>query len=104
MTELQNKVFRFVCDRTNDMMNFEGICPTLLVAREFGMSMYKARKVLKQLEYFEYLVYDKVGGCTEDGLPWCLRGYAMGRKGLETAIYRKSLAEEERSIRELLGQ
>ena len=72
------------------------------------ISLYKARKIVHELENNGFIVKDYYGGQTDEGYPFCVHGYRLTDLGKnELEIYKKvddQLTEEfNQQMEELLG-
>lgn len=96
--------FLWLCDQsTNYGCLHPEVYPATWCAKCTGLSLYRARKALRRLAAYGYAAVDTDGGWNDyAACIWCLRGYCLTRKGIETAIYKKYEREEIERIEESL--
>ena len=96
---MKEAIFEYFCKLT--ACNVSSTFPTRFVVQEFGISMYKARKYIKELvddgllvRSFETIDYDP------EEPTGMLRGFCLTRKGMESEVYKK----EEKRISDYFNQ
>lgn len=77
--------------------------PATCIAETLGISVHKVRYHLRKLKE-EGLVYSfQEGGMEEDGQVFCLRGWGITRKAVDTKEYEKAFEEERELCKKCFG-
>lgn len=87
----KEQIFRGYCRIASDIMN-AGHCivPSTTIAKCFDVSLYRARKIIKELVSDGLLVADTEGGYSDYSCQiYCIRGYRITQKALFTREYKE---------------
>ena len=96
---MKDQIFDYYCKRISSFMNPVGVVPSTEIAKEFKLTIYRARKYIRELvddglleskiEVLYYPAWD------DEWYPPCIhRGYALTKKGLDSDNYKKYEAEQ----------
>lgn len=85
-----DNVLKIYCDISVSIMNMgHDILPSTYIAKKFNCSLYKARKIIKQLVEQGLLKSAMDSGYDEEYGVYCIRGYAITDKARKTLIYKR---------------
>lgn len=92
---MKDKIFELYCQFTASAMNIVSTLPSTTIAKHFNITLYKARKYIKELVNEDLLVSNiEILNFDREEPPTILRGYCLTKKGFETEIYKQKLKEE----------
>lgn len=87
---MKEEIFNYICQRIAWNL-YISVIPSTEVAKHFNISLYKARKYIKQLVHDGLLVSDIQVLCPipheEEYKPQIFRGYTLTKEGFETDCY-----------------
>ena len=91
---MKNKIFKMYCNFTACASNYVRILPSTVVAEHLEISLYMARKYIKELVADGLLASDIVVLKSNWYPPIICRGYCLTSKGRETQEYKDSWQAE----------
>ena len=98
-----DEIFYKLCRHCVSIMDGWHPYPATCIAETLGVSVHKVRYHLRKLKE-EGLVYSfQEGGMEEDGQVFCLRGWGITRKAVDTKEYEKAFEKERELCKEYLG-
>lgn len=90
--ELKEQIYRGYCLTTSNIINAgHDIIPSTSISKWFNISLYKARKIIKELIKEGLLEAGTEGGYDDYACQiYCVRGYRLTNKGRSTTIYKQA--------------
>lgn len=91
IVELKDKIFRSYCSISSDIMA-AGHCilSSKYIAKRYNITLYRARKIIKELVADGLLVADYEGGYSDwDCMVHCYRGYRVTKRATQTREYKE---------------
>lgn len=103
--KLENDVFRYIA--YNDTILTLHSCPisSIMIAKKFGITLYKARKVVAMLKA-EGLVESAIEIFSADDDDWkatIFKGYRTTAKGRQTEIFKEEARKMEKEVVDCFG-
>ena len=102
--DIKSEILSTYCQIACTISAHEPILSSVYISKRHNLSLYKARKLIRELVDEGLLVKDHEGGLSDwDWQVHCYHGYRITRKAEETMEYRKAAYQEAKYEAEWLG-